>query len=178
MARWDNRSIVTFAPMAILHRSPPQCVIITPGYENVCTHIQKWSNTCSRNSHQTEPLPKLTPQYFWFMQPSNKTSQLYPDDTVGKSFTGAYVCCKEILTEVFMEKVDSFECYNWQNYWALNPQVDLTDMAFQRELSLTIPKGAGSTPQNIETDYNFTKKYNKNTGTATKLKIMQVWRKI
>lgn len=64
-------------------------------------------------------------------QTSSLTTQQYTDDTIAKSCKVVDVYDESTLNDVILKGIDPSIRHSLRNYWATNPQVDLTDMLFQ-----------------------------------------------
>lgn len=81
-----------------------------------------------------------------YMQPASMTFQQYAGDLIAKSRKDADVYDEDTPNNVFIEEVNQSLRHSLQNYWATNPEADLTDIAFQAESVLAIQKKSGQQP--------------------------------
>lgn len=90
-------------------------------------------------------MEKIDAAILRYIQPAIVMLKQNTDNLIAKSCEVADVHDEELLTGVFIEEVDSSIHHGLRHYLAQNPQVDLTDIAFQAKSLYSIQKGAGIT---------------------------------
>lgn len=101
----------------------------------------------SKNIAKDEATGKIDSTIICYTQLTSMNSMRYADDLFAKSCKDADGSYEFSLNDIFIGKVDSSIGLSLIEYWAPNPQAELTDIIFKEQSVLKILKGSTIPPQ-------------------------------
>lgn len=89
-----------------------------------------------------QEIAKINSAVLRYTKPTNMTTRQYPEDLHAKPCKVADVYDESTLNDIFIKGVDFTICHRVRKYWAMQPHVDLNNIAFKPQSLLAIQKNS------------------------------------